>query len=346
MSGFGNDQSTSSDSADLQDGDDILVTLDGRTDIGQVREVNQDQFLVGRMASCLEVTASGLPEEVSTLRIGNLSSSVMMVADGMGGHAAGEEASLLAIKCLADQISKYDGELFADSIEHHKRCDEGLTALFRRTHSAILKQSEKNPEQEGMGTTLTMARIAWPWLHVVHAGDSRCYLIRDGRATQLTKDHTLARKLVDAGEMKPEDEAESRWSNVLWNVLGGQLDDDLLVEIRRVELMVGDSIVVCSDGLHRYVDQELLAMTVCESDDLNAVCRELIRLANEAGGDDNITVTIARCVETRRSTGQTTLIEETSNLDSFETLMADDSSFGDRTSLDTTMDEGLSTDPL
>ena len=99
-----------------------------------------------------------------------------------------------------------------------------------------------------------MAHLIGARMYVVQAGDSRCYLIRDGKAEQITTDHTLAHQMVEAGGMKPEEEASSRWSNVLWNVLGGNTDGDIIAEVHGIDLRVRDSVVLCSDGLYRYVD--------------------------------------------------------------------------------------------
>ena len=145
-----------------------------------------------------------------------------------------------------------------------------------------------------MGTTLTMAHIVWPRLYVVHAGDSRCYLIRNGRAEQLTTDHTMARKLVESGGLRPEEEATSRWSNVLWNVLGGRGEGELIAEVRCADLNDGDYLLLCSDGLHRYIDSDEIAEIVTRLESPSRICESLVELANEQGGEDNITVVVAQ----------------------------------------------------
>lgn len=138
-----------------------------------------------------------------------------------------------------------------------------------------------------------MAHLVGRRMYVIHAGDSRCYLIRDGKAEQITTDHTLARQMVEAGGMKPEEEASSKWSKVLRNVLGGNADGDIIAEVHRVDLRVRDSCVPCSDGLYRYVDRETLAAVVDASNSPVQACEELIALANQQGAEDNITVVIA-----------------------------------------------------
>ncbi len=318
------------------------VTFDtwGKTDIGRVRDVNQDQFFVGTRQSSIRATSASFSQQSAMNYFGQKQGEIMIVADGMGGHAAGERASQIAVEHLAQRLAS-----FTSAPSPSLTSDQGgesttlLRALLEETHDRILKEAEKNPDQRGMGTTLTMAEISWPQLSVLHAGDSRCYLIRDGIASCLTTDHTLARKMVDAGDMKPEDEAESRWSNVLWNVLGGQLEGSLIAQVTQIDLLPGDSVVLCSDGLHRYVNNELLALTVAEGEDSQSICEELIRLANEAGGEDNITVIVSQIRRGRkRSSGQTTVIDETMTEEGFESDETDDS-LATLKEFDTTVDE-------
>ncbi|MDA7893899.1 SpoIIE family protein phosphatase [bacterium] len=121
-------------------------------------------------------------------------------------------------------------------------------------------------------------------MFVVHAGDSRCYLYHNGAVEQLTTDHTLARQMVEKGGMRLEDELTSRWSKVLWNVLGGTSKDEVVAEVRSVDLEEGDLIVLCSDGLHRYVEAKLLADVLSVTEEPGAVCRTLIDFAKASRG--------------------------------------------------------------
>jgi len=267
----------------------------GLTDVGRKREINQDQFLIAELNKSMLVSSTSLPLHQQSRLFGSGQGQLFLVADGMGGHAAGEKASSLAVDDLVSQLLNSVHWFF--QIEHDCEDDfiDDLKDLLRNTHRRILSESSSNIEQHGMGTTLTMAHVVWPRLYVVHAGDSRCYLIRNGECQQLTTDHTLARKLVESGGLRPEDEATSCWSNVLWNVLGGQNEDgELIAEVRRADLQEGDALLLCSDGLYRYLDCPSLAAAVNSSADLPTICRRLIDAANEAGGDDNITVIVAK----------------------------------------------------
>lgn len=226
---------------------------------------------------------------------GRMQSEILLVADGMGGHAAGEEASQLAIQHLVrrllNSIHWFDQQ--EDDTQRESEFINDLKRLLKDAHRRLLRESAQHFERRGMGTTLTMAHLVWPRMYVVHAGDSRCYLVRDGEAEQITTDHTLAHQMVEAGGLKPEDEAGSRWSNVLWNVLGGHSEGDLIAEVHRVELSPGDVVVLCTDGLYRYVDKETIAEIVQNTDSSAEACETLITLANERGGEDNITVIVS-----------------------------------------------------
>ncbi|KLU03091.1 Protein serine/threonine phosphatase PrpC, regulation of stationary phase [Rhodopirellula islandica] len=267
----------------------------GRTDVGQRRGDNQDQFLIAELRKSMQIHSTSLPLDKESTLFGGRSGQLLVVADGMGGHAAGRRASNLAIDHLIAQLLNNVHWFLHLDEDHDEAFIESLKALLQQTHTKLLSESKGTAEHRGMGTTLTLSYIVWPRMYVVHAGDSRCYLIRNGKCKQLTTDHTLAKQLVDAGGMKPEDEAGSRWSNVLWNVLGGHGRNDLIAEVHRVELEENDTVVLCSDGLTRYIDEAALLSVVNQyGDDIEAMTDHLITLANGAGGVDNITVVVSR----------------------------------------------------
>lgn len=286
-----------SDSAERDDGDPFFdekekeLNACGATDRGRVRPTNQDQFLIAQLNKSMRVSATSL--HLNERLYGAVQGEVLLVADGMGGHAAGEQASRIAIDHLVRRLLGQIHWHFQGEDDKEADFIANLKELLKDAHSRILFESARNADQRGMGTTLTMAYVIWPKLYVVHAGDSRCYLVRGGDAQQITTDHTLAHQMVKAGGMKPEDEATSKWSNVLWNVLGGRGDENLIAEVKRVDLRKGDAIVLCSDGLHRYLKSSQIADVVNRYERSSDACDELIRLANEAGGEDNVTVVVS-----------------------------------------------------
>ena len=270
----------------------------GITDIGHRRRTNQDQFLIARLNKSMRVDATSLPLEPRIY--GSLRGHVMVVADGMGGHAGGARASELAIGYL---VSRVLGKIHW---HFHGEAEEAafirsLQRMLQDTHARILAESSHDASNRGMGTTCTMAYVVWPTMYVVHAGDSRCYVIKgedrdghnpDATAYQMTTDHTMARRMVESGGLDPADEATSRWSNVLWNVLGGHSDTELIADVQRVDLPPGDTVVLCSDGLYRYIDAKQLASVVIQSESPKEAARELVRIALSAGGEDNVTAVV------------------------------------------------------
>lgn len=266
----------------------------GATDIGLKRENNQDQFLIAKLKKSMLVQHSSMPIDPSQRLFGDTQGHLMLVADGMGGHAAGERASALAIDYLVDQLLNRVHWFFKIHVDAENEFIASLKEMLRETHKRIQEEGRKYSSLNGMGTTLTMTYVVWPKMYVLHAGDSRCYLVRNGEVEQLTTDHTLARRLIDSGGMKPEDESSSRWSNVLWNVLGGRSEVELTAEVRNLILQEGDAILLCSDGLHRYIDDAKIVDVLKEHALPSAAVDAFIKIALDAGGDDNVTAIVAR----------------------------------------------------
>jgi len=266
----------------------------GVTDIGLKRESNQDSFLIAQLSKSMVIGANSLGVERQTRLFGGICGWLMLVADGMGGHAGGERASSLAVRYLIERLLNNIHWFFQFNRAAEIEFIDSLKKLLRDTHHQIQTEGQRDLTLSGMGTTLTMTYLVWPSLYVVHAGDSRCYLIRDGRVELLTTDHTMARRLVESGGMNPEDEATSRWSNVLWNVLGGKSQEEIKAEVRQVELRRGDHVMICTDGLHRHLNDETILDVLRRAESCNDCCHEFIRIAKQHGGDDNITVIVAQ----------------------------------------------------
>ncbi|MCC9644688.1 protein phosphatase 2C domain-containing protein [Rhodopirellula sp. JC740] len=267
----------------------------GRTHVGQRREDNQDQFLIAELRKSMQIHQTSLALDEESTLFGGRNGQLLVVADGMGGHASGRRASNLAVDHLITQLLNNVHWFLHLDEERDQSFIDSLKSLLERTNLKLLNESKQSEEDRGMGTTLTVAYIVWPRMYVVHAGDSRCYLVRSGQCSQITTDHTLARQLVDAGSMKPEDEATSRWSNVLWNVLGGHGENQFTAQVVRVDLLPNDTVILCSDGLSRYVDPNTIVSVVDQfGTDLQGMTDHLIQIANSAGGVDNITVVVGQ----------------------------------------------------
>lgn len=269
------------------------VLCAGRTDTGKKRDSNQDQFLIADLHKSMLVQATSLNLDAQSRLYGMSHGKLFMVADGMGGHQAGSRASVLAIDLLINQLLNSMHWFFAVEPNREQDFIGDLKKLFQKAHQAIERESTEQVAHRGMGTTLTLAYVIWPWMYVVHAGDSRCYLLRGDKLEQLTSDHTISNQLVQAGTITAAETANSPWSNVLTNVLGAG-SHDVLAEVKKVPLEVGDTVVLCTDGLNRHVEDGELRDIVQRELEPTECCRALIELANFRGGFDNITAIVAR----------------------------------------------------
>jgi protein phosphatase len=276
------------------DGREIRVVVAGRTDVGQRRRENQDSFLV---ADLTERDGGGLllePDvETGSPVTGEITlgpkGALCLVADGMGGAAAGGVASNVAVACIHDELHRLWTQDRVSTPQHFaSRLKEAVEASNARIHETSLADAR----YRGMGTTATVVGILDTFLFVAQVGDSRAYLVRDGRAIQITRDQSYIQHLVDAGSMTEEEAERSDHRNMILQALGTApfVDVDLTwQEVRR-----GDLVIVCSDGLSKVVTREELAEFAVRNGDPGALCDELVDLANLRGGPDNVTVVAAK----------------------------------------------------
>ncbi len=262
----------------------VHVSVFGKTDLGRTRDHNEDTFLVADLSTG---KASLLPE-VRQHQIGPRG-SLFMVADGMGGAAAGELASAMAADIIyrhLDTTWRQDRDTSAERFAYR------MKQAVELANAELFEYAREHPEVRGMGTTVTAAGVHGSNLYLTQIGDSRAYLIRGGRASQLTRDQSLTQRLVDAGELTEEEAEISERRNIILQALGP--DARVKVDLSLQSLRVGDTLVICSDGLSGLVKRDEIARVAAEQPDNAALCAALIDLANERGGPDNITVIAAR----------------------------------------------------
>jgi serine/threonine protein phosphatase PrpC len=266
------------------DTNEIVVNVFGRTDVGRTREHNEDAFVVAD----LTVNDASLQPSVRKHRVGD-KGTLFMVADGMGGAAAGEIASQMAIECVLKELRENWMPLDRGTPDAFASC---LKRAAQVANQMIHGYASSHQEYRGMGTTATIAGLLADTLYVAQVGDSRGYLVRNGVAKQITKDQSLMQKLIEAGELTEEEAAMSERRNIILQALGPE--PGIKVDLTFQRLRRGDTLVLCSDGLSGQVTKDDIARIVAAEADLVQACRKLIELANEAGGPDNITVIIAR----------------------------------------------------
>ena len=260
------------------------IEIAGRTDVGLIREHNEDSFLYGN----LETGDVFTENDGGVLRVDAVP-SLLMVADGVGGAASGEIASSLATQVAFDHLRerKQRGALkgavvIADSLQH----------AVLAANKAIHERSRADRAHHGMGTTATMALVVGGMVYFAQVGDSRAYIVRSGSARQMTKDQSLVQRMVDAGKLTPEQAERSEHRNIILQALGPE--PAIVPEFTRDRLLNDDVIVLCSDGLSNQMTAQEIAAGVAKHEDLEALCRALVDRAIETGAPDNVTVVVGR----------------------------------------------------
>ena len=259
---------------------------------GHVRSNNQDHYLVLRVGRSLETVLSNL----SNSQPGDLFEETaygMVVADGLGGPAGGEVASREAIYTLLSLVLRTPDWQFRWGAREENTVMWRMTDRFRRVNEALLQEAAAQVSLVGMSTTLTAVVTHGDSLIIGHIGDSRAYLLRSGKLKRLTRDHTLAQRLIDTGIIAADDDLAHSLRNVLMQALGSR-DSECLPDVRHYSLEDGDQILLCTDGLTDMVDDESIESLLTKAGSAQMACRNLIDSALTNGGKDNVTVVVAK----------------------------------------------------
>jgi len=270
---------------------DDEVDVYGMTHVGKVRELNEDQFLICSLHKMMEVHRTSLPDLRQLSMKGERLAFLALVADGLGGHSAGEEASRVALETLISYVN-HSMECYYTGDPHQEReFLEHLNTSVLECHAKVLQEAHDHPERKGMATTLTLLLTIWPRAFVVQVGDSRCYRLRDGNLIQVTRDQTVAQDMVDKG-MLPETQADvSRWSHVLSSAIGGTRARPA---ISKIDLKWDDILMLCTDGLTNYVTDAQIKERLLNMKSARDACKKLVADALAGGGGDNITLIVGQ----------------------------------------------------
>jgi PPM family protein phosphatase len=270
----------------------VAIKFGAMTDCGKVRSNNEDHFLVARLSKSMRVCKTSLPGEGET-QFSEEEGYLIVVADGMGGHAAGERASALAVGSIEGFVlNTLKWFLHLSGDDEHQLVTE-LRQSLESADRTVIERARSNRAFYGMGTTLTMAFSVATDLFIVHAGDSRAYLFRDGELEQLTSDDTVVQVMVDAGVISPEDAKHHNRRHVVTNVIGGP-GEGVSVEIQKLKLLDGDTVLYCTDGLTEPVDDVAIAEILQHHPDPEDACTRLVELALSRGAPDNVTAVVVR----------------------------------------------------
>ena len=256
-------------------GTPLTIEARGITDVGQRRDHNEDAFLV---------------EE----RLG-----LFVVADGMGGHAGGGTASQLAVETIRSAVAharEHEPERFGSTGADDTRVPDLLRDAVEEACEVIFRTAQADPDLSGMGTTVTAVLVDGATAFVAHVGDSRCYLLREGRIYQVSEDHSLVNEQLKAGAISADEARTSRFKNIITRSVG--FEQQVVVDLMGLDLEPEDALVVCCDGLSNLVDDPEILSIVSESP-IDLAPGRLVALANDRGGDDNITVIVVRTTKAK-----------------------------------------------
>ncbi|MFY9222616.1 MAG: Stp1/IreP family PP2C-type Ser/Thr phosphatase [Blastocatellia bacterium] len=256
----------------------IVTTVAGFTDVGMVRSNNEDNFLIADLATGRVFL---IPQRINHKAAENR--LLLAVSDGVGGASCGEVASSMAVHSMRVELLRRN-----NTTDPFQR----LVQAVEKANSLIWNEGQSNPERRGMGATITAALIEKNVAYIAEVGDSRGYVIHSGRIKQVTTDQSLVGILVNRGIMTPEQAETAPGRNIILQSLG--CNSEIKVAVSSVELCTGDYLLLCSDGLSGKVKAEELLQHVENNTSIEDCCKQLIELAKQRGGEDNITVVLAK----------------------------------------------------
>jgi len=262
-------------------GSEIKLRLFGRTDVGQIREHNEDNFLIADLTR----GSRSLMEADREQAVGERG-TVLGVCDGMGGAAAGEVASQLAVDIIYEKLSQ------SGPFEDHNDLGRALVRSVEEAGVRIFNEARADRTRRGMGTTATIAALLDSRLFIAQVGDSRAYILRGGRLVQVSRDQSLVNQLIEAGQLTEEEAETFEHNNIILQALGTA--ETVQVDLTYVDLKRGDVILLCSDGLSGMIRSDEIREVLTTVREPLEACRELTERANRSGGHDNITVIVAQ----------------------------------------------------
>ena len=272
---------------------DEELDVHGLTHRGKVRTTNQDHFLICSLRKQMLVHLTSLSGLDQMPVLAERLAFLAVVADGVGGSAGGETASRVAVEAVTRYIGESVQCYYASHGEGGDRFLASLQDAAAQCHEDLLELGRDQPELEGMATTLTLWLGVWPRAYLLQVGDSRCYLLRDGELTQLSRDQTMAQELVDAGVFARAEAGRTRWAHTLSSAIGGRQTAPI---VTRLEQDWGNVGLLCSDGLTRHVSDDRIRDRLRGMTSARQVCEDLLQDALDDGGTDNITILAGRTV--------------------------------------------------
>ncbi len=261
-----------------------------------MRKENQDHYFLGSLSRGVAVDRTSISTDVHAVVEPERLATFAMVADGVGGGGGGEEAARVAVQGLVQQVSHGFHDAYAAEDAHPDAFPRLLEDAALKCHERLLERAKEEPERKRFATTLTLFLGLWPHAYLLQVGDSRCYLFRDGKLTQVSRDQTMAQELIDQGALTQTRAHQTKWAHVLSSAIGGQQAAPVVTKIVR---KWGTIVFLCSDGLTKHVSDERIAERLASMKNAKQACEDLLQDALDAGGTDNITMIVGRTVKPR-----------------------------------------------
>jgi protein phosphatase len=276
---------------------DSEIDAFGITHPGKVRKENQDHFLIATVHPEVVVHQSSLPTGAELPVRGGRLGSVLLVADGVGGSDEGGTAAQVATEAVVRYVAGTMRCYNSAAMGQHDEFFKALEAAALEAHDAVRAEAATRPGESRMATTLTLGVAVYPWLYVVQVGDSRAYLYSHGRLSRLTRDQTYAQDLIEGG-MAPKDLERSPLKHVLSSAIGGEEAKPIVTRADVTER--GCVVLFCTDGLTKHVTDDEIAEHCKSAMSAEKLCKDLLQLALDRGGSDNVTIVVGRAPRSKR----------------------------------------------
>jgi PPM family protein phosphatase len=281
---------------------DDEIDVYGLTHRGNVRMENQDHFLICSLRKHMQIHLTSLPDAEKLAGDTDRLAFLAMVADGVGGGVAGEQASRLTLEAATQYVARAMHTYYTADTTDDRAFAQALQQAALRCHAAIAERSREDPALKGMATTLSLWIGLWPWAFLLQVGDSRYYRLVKAELRQVSRDQTIAQELIDQGVMSHSEAARTRWANVLSSAIGGPQTTPVVTSIENSWDHVH---MLCSDGLTKHVSDERIRDRLSSMTSARQVCQDLLQDALDGGGTDNVTIIVGRAL---RAGGQDAVI--------------------------------------
>ncbi|UCD25751.1 MAG: serine/threonine-protein phosphatase [Gemmatimonadota bacterium] len=270
------------------------IDVYGLTHRGLVRKSNEDHFFTGMLSSGVEVDYTSITSNADQVLDLERVASLAMVADGVGSTGGGEEAARIAVQTIRRHVSKGFPDAYAVEATDPEAFSRLLSDAALACHETLLERAEADPEHTRYATTLTLFLGLWPHGYLLQVGDSRCYMYRDDKLTQISRDQTMAQDLIDKGVLTQTKAHQTKWAHVLSSSIGGQQAVPVVTKIVR---KWGTIMLFCSDGLTKHVSDERIGEHLSNLKSSRQTCEALLQDVLDDGGTDNVTIIVGRTVK-------------------------------------------------